>query len=194
MNPIRIVPRIDALEIHEAGPIRHLRLAFVAGMNILTDRGGGGTGKTTVLNCAAAAATAYWPVEHQSSVRSRTKVIAESGGSIYMFEPSRRAMAPGPQNPDSDRSSFPFAGRALGSLRRTLISTPAHSLVLMDAEILGVMDLCRLRRAIQLLAASPAQKLIVVAESLVGCFIGFPCRLFTLELRNETAECTPADL
>ena len=55
MDTIRIVPRIDTLEIQEAGPIRHMRLAFVPGMNILVDRGGGGTGKTTILDCAAAA-------------------------------------------------------------------------------------------------------------------------------------------
>ena len=193
MEEIRIVPRIDVLEIHEAGPIHQMRLAFAPGMNILTDRGGGGTGKTTILNCVAAAATACWPAEHQPSVRSQTKVTAEYGGNIYMFEPNQRAVAAAPPSPGHSRSSLAAGPRALGSLRRELMSAPPHSLVLMDGDILGVMDLCRLRRAIQLLAASAAQKLVVVAESLVGCFSGFACCLCTLEVSNEMAQCVCAD-
>jgi len=184
MEGIRIVPRIDALEIHEAGPIRHMRLVFASGMNILTDKSGGGTGKTTILNCAAAAAT-----EHHSSLRSQTKFIAESGANVCRFEPSGWAKAPYPPNRGDHRSGLPAGARALGSLRRALMSAPAHSLLLMDGEILGVMDLGRLRCAIQLQAASPAQKLVVVVEPLVGYFSAFPCRLFILELRNGTARC-----
>ena len=54
------MPRIRTLDIREEGPIRSLRLVLAPGMNILTDRGGGGTGKTTILNCAAAAANARY--------------------------------------------------------------------------------------------------------------------------------------
>ena len=194
MDKIRIVPRINALEIHQAGPIRHMRLAFAPGMNILTDTGGGGTGKTTILNCAAAAATGCWPFEHQSSLRSRTKVIAESGGSIYIFKPHRRAIAAGSPNRGDGRSSLPIGARALGSLRRALMSAPANSLLLIDCDILGVMDHYHLQQAVQLLAGSPAQKLVVEPEARVGHLRGLPCRLFTLEIREEVTHCVCKDI
>jgi hypothetical protein len=184
---------MDVLEIYNAGPIHHMRLAFAPEMNILTDRGGRGTGKTTILNCAAAAATGCWPFEHQSSLRSRTKVIAESGGSIYMFGPNQRAIAADPPNRGDGRSSLPTGARALGSLRRVQMSAPAHSLVLLDGDILGVMDHCQLQQAVQLLAASPAQKLVVVPEALVGHLGGLPCRLFKLEIRKEMTHCACKD-
>ncbi len=193
MDAMRTVPRINALEIREAGPIHHMRLAFAPGTNILTDTGGGGTGKTTILECATAAVTGCWPFKRQSSLRPWTKVIAEAGGSIYIFEPNQRAIAADPPNRGNGRSSMPTGARALGSLRRALMSAPAPLLVLLDGDILGVMDLCPTQRAIQLLAASPAQKLLVVAETLVHHFNGFPYRLFTLELRNGVPDCTCAD-
>jgi hypothetical protein len=184
---------MDVFEIYDAGPIRHMRLAFAPGTNILTDTGGGGTGKTTFLDCAAAAATGRWPFEHQSSLRSRTKVIAEAGGSIYIFEPNQRPIATGSPNRGDGRSSLPTGARALGSLHRALMSAPAHSLVLLDGDILGVMDHCRLQQAVQLLADSPAQKLVVVPEPLVGHFSGFPCRPLTLEIRKEMTHCARKD-
>jgi hypothetical protein len=50
-----------------------------------------------------------------------------------------------------------------------------------------------LRACYSKVRASPAQKLVVVPEPSVGHFGGLPHRLFTLELRNETTECTCVD-
>jgi len=194
MEEIRIVPRMDTLEIHLAGPFHYMRLVFAPGMNILTDAVGGGRGKTTILYCAAAAATACWPAEHQSSLRSRTKVIAETGASIYIFEPNQRGIAAGSLNRGDGRSSLQVRSRAIRSIWVALMAAPAHSLLLMDGDILGVMDHCQLQQAVQLLAASPTQKLMVVPQPLVGHFNGLPCRLFTLERGNEKVQYCCADL
>lgn len=187
---IRIVPRIDTLEVHQAGPIHHMRLALVQGMNILTDMSGGGTGKTTILDCAAAVATGLWPAGHQSSLRPRTKIIAEAGGRVYIFEPNQQEISADPPNRSDGRLRLPVGARAIHSLRRALVSAPGHSLVLADGGILGVLDHSRLRQAVQSLAASPSQKLVVVPEPLLGHFTGIPCRLFTLGIRYEIAYCT----
>jgi hypothetical protein len=88
---------------------------------------------------------------------------------------------------------MPTGARALGLLRRALMSAPAHFLVLLDGDIPGVMDHCQLQQAVQLLAASPAQKLVVVPEALVGHLGGLPCRLFKLEIRKEMTHCACKD-
>lgn len=77
MKGIRIVHRIDVFEIEEVQPILHLWRAFAPGMNILTERDAGGTGKTTILDCASAATTGRWPVEARPSMRSPARVIAD---------------------------------------------------------------------------------------------------------------------
>jgi hypothetical protein len=99
----------------------------------------------------------------------------------------------------SSRQTEAKAGRvcrsgSARSVRHALMSATAHSLVLMDGDVWGLMDHYQLQQAVQLLADSPAQKLAVVPQPLVGHFEGLPCRLFTLEIRQGMTRCACTDL
>jgi DNA repair ATPase RecN len=77
MEEFRIIPRLKMLQIHEVGPIQDLRLELGPAMNILTDIAGGGTGKTTILECAVAAVTGRYG-GFTSAVRPQSKVVQNS--------------------------------------------------------------------------------------------------------------------
>lgn len=184
MERLRIIPRLKVLQIHEVGPIQDLRLEFGPAMNILTDVGGGGTGKTTILDCAAAAVTGRYP-GFTSAVRPQSRVVAEFGSNTCVFEGRQQAPIPGLRGLRDRRPPLSSGENAMISLRRMLEAVPACSLVLLDDGILGLMDLAKTDLAMKWLSDAPAQKLVVVGQALLGRLRGFPYRLFTLQLGDE---------